>query len=126
MKSFNIQELLHRKSKQHRTKPMHPSSVRAFQRHQEHNLKHPGSVELITPKKLLSFIDRLEIDHVGQEQHKMKQQKAKQSLIGFHPDFVFRGWGALFQILGLNKTERNILSQFLAKFPQILKKFQHI
>jgi hypothetical protein len=31
-KSFNIQELLHHKSKRHGTKPMHPSSSRAFQR----------------------------------------------------------------------------------------------
>ncbi len=40
-KSFNIQELLHCKSKRHGTKPMHPSLLRACQRHQEHNLKHP-------------------------------------------------------------------------------------
>jgi hypothetical protein len=33
---FNIQELLHYKSKHHETL----SSSRAFQRHQEHNLKH--------------------------------------------------------------------------------------
>jgi len=33
-KSFNIQDFLHRKSKCHGTKPMHPSSLRAFQRHQ--------------------------------------------------------------------------------------------
>jgi hypothetical protein len=33
----------------------------------------------------------LEIDHVGQEQHKMKEQKAKQSLIGFHADFYLGG-----------------------------------
>jgi hypothetical protein len=41
-------------------KPMHPPSSRAFQRHQEHNLKHPASVDLITTKqnKLPSFIDR--------------------------------------------------------------------
>jgi hypothetical protein len=65
-KSFNIQELWHGKSKQHGTKPMHPSSLRAFQRHQEHDLKHPSSVDLITTKqnktkqnKLPSFIDRL-------------------------------------------------------------------
>jgi hypothetical protein len=32
-------------------KPMHPSSLRAFQRHQEHDLKHPGSVDLITTKQ---------------------------------------------------------------------------
>ncbi len=62
-KSFNIQELLHSKSKHHGTKPMlHPSSSssRAFQRHQEHNLKHPPSVDLIPSKqnKLPSFIDR--------------------------------------------------------------------
>ncbi len=60
-KSFNIQELLHYKSKHHGTEPMHPSSLRAFQRHQEHNLKHPGLVDFITTKqnKLPSFIDRL-------------------------------------------------------------------
>ncbi len=60
-KSFNIQELLHRKSKHHVTKPMHPSSSRALQRYQEHNLKHPALVDLITTKqnKLPSFIDRL-------------------------------------------------------------------
>ncbi len=61
-KSFNIQELLHHKSKCHGTKPMHPSLSKAFKPHQEHNLnlKHPGSVDLITTKqnKLASFIDR--------------------------------------------------------------------
>jgi hypothetical protein len=62
-KSFNIQELLHHKSKRPETKPMHPSSLRAFQRDQECNLKHPGSVDLITTKKNKtnnrpSFIDR--------------------------------------------------------------------
>jgi hypothetical protein len=50
-KSFNIQELLHRKSKRRETKPMHPSSSRAFQRHQEHDLKHAGLVDLITTKQ---------------------------------------------------------------------------
>jgi hypothetical protein len=41
--------------------PMYPSSSsRAFQRHQEHYMKHPSSVDLITTKqnKLRSFIDR--------------------------------------------------------------------
>jgi hypothetical protein len=40
---------------------MHPFLLRAFQRHQERDLKHPGSVDLITTKqnKLPSFIDRL-------------------------------------------------------------------
>jgi hypothetical protein len=50
-KSFNIQELLHHKSKHHETKPMQPSSSKAFQRHQEHDLKHPGSVDLINTNK---------------------------------------------------------------------------
>jgi hypothetical protein len=45
--SFNIQELLHCKSKCHGTKPMHPS-LKAFQQHQEHNLKHPNLVNFIT------------------------------------------------------------------------------
>jgi hypothetical protein len=61
-KLFNIQKLLHHKSKLHGTKPMHPSLLRAFQRHQEHNLKHPGVVDLITIKQnktnyLPSWID---------------------------------------------------------------------
>jgi hypothetical protein len=50
-KSFNIQKLLHRKSKHHKTKPMHPSSSRAFQRDQECDLKHPGLVDLIGTNK---------------------------------------------------------------------------
>ncbi len=75
-KSFNIQELLHHKSKPHETKPMHSSSLSsassAFQRHQrssqEHNLKHPSLVDLITTKqnktkqnKLPSFTDRCDL-----------------------------------------------------------------
>jgi hypothetical protein len=57
--SSNIQKLLH-KSKGQGTKPMHPSSLRAFKRHQEHDLKHPGSANLITSKQkeLPSFTDR--------------------------------------------------------------------
>jgi len=60
-KSFNIQELLHCKSRHHGTTPMHPSLLRAFQRHQEHDLKHPSTVDLITTKqnKLPCFIGRL-------------------------------------------------------------------
>jgi hypothetical protein len=60
-KSFNIQELLHCKSKRHGTKPMHPKPLsRAFQRHQENDLKHPNAVDLMTTKQnnLPSFIDR--------------------------------------------------------------------
>jgi hypothetical protein len=47
--------------KRHGAKPMHPSLSRAFQRHREQDLKHPGSVDLITTKqnKLPSFVDRL-------------------------------------------------------------------
>jgi hypothetical protein len=65
-KSFNIQELLHCKSKHNEIKPMHPSSSRAFQRHQEHNLKHPGLVDLVTTKqnKLPSFMDQSEINYI--------------------------------------------------------------
>jgi hypothetical protein len=55
-KSFNIQELLHHKSKHHGTKPL----SRAFQRHQDHDLKHPGSADLITTKtKQTTFLHRL-------------------------------------------------------------------
>jgi hypothetical protein len=50
-KSFNIQKLLHHKSKHHVTKPMHPSSSTAFQRHQEHDLKHPSLMDLIRTNK---------------------------------------------------------------------------
>jgi hypothetical protein len=50
-KSFNIQELLLCNSKCHETKPMHPSSSRAFQRDQEHHLKHPSSLDLISTKQ---------------------------------------------------------------------------
>jgi hypothetical protein len=59
-KSFNIEKLLHQKSNRLGTKPMHPSSSRAFERHKEHDLKHPGSMNLINTKqnKLSSFIDR--------------------------------------------------------------------
>jgi hypothetical protein len=56
-KTFNIQEL---KSKHHGAKHAHPSLSRAFQRHQEHNLKHLDEVDFITTKqnKLPSFINR--------------------------------------------------------------------
>jgi hypothetical protein len=60
-KSFNIQELLHCKSKRHRTKPMQPSSSRAFQRYQERDLKHLGLVDLIITNQI--------------EQNKTKQYK---------------------------------------------------
>jgi hypothetical protein len=56
-KSFNIQHFLHCKSNRHGTKPMHPFSLRAFQRHQEHNLKHRDSVDLITTKQT-TFLHR--------------------------------------------------------------------
>ncbi len=61
-KSFNIQELLHPKSKRHETKPMHPSLSRAFKRQQEHDLKHPALMDLIPTEQnktnyLPSWID---------------------------------------------------------------------
>jgi hypothetical protein len=43
-KSFNIQDVVE-------PKPMHHSSSRALQRHQEHDLKHPGLVDLITTEQ---------------------------------------------------------------------------
>jgi hypothetical protein len=46
--SFNIQELLHRKSNHRGTKPMHPASSKAFQRHPGHNLNDAGLVDLIS------------------------------------------------------------------------------
>ncbi len=49
---------MHRKSKRQRTNPMHPSSSSNFQRHQEHNLKHPGSVDFKTNYLPLPFTDR--------------------------------------------------------------------
>jgi hypothetical protein len=59
-RSFKIQELLHHKSNCYETKPMHPFSSRAFQRYQEHDLKHCSLVDLIITKqnKLPCFIDR--------------------------------------------------------------------
>ncbi len=56
-KSFNIQELLHHKSKHHGTKPMHPSLLRVFQKNEEHNLKHLGLVDLIITKQTI-FLHR--------------------------------------------------------------------
>jgi hypothetical protein len=59
-KSFNIQELLHRKSKLHEPSPCTPPHQELSKRHQEHDLKHPSLVDLIITKqnKLPSFIDR--------------------------------------------------------------------
>jgi hypothetical protein len=57
---LEIQELLHWKSRRHGTKLTDLFLSRAFQRHQEHNVKHPDLVDFITTKqnKLPSFIDR--------------------------------------------------------------------
>jgi len=54
-KSFDIQELLHRKSKCHGTKPMNPSSSRAFQRHQKHDMKDPGGSHNYETKQTTFF-----------------------------------------------------------------------
>jgi hypothetical protein len=40
-------------------KPMHPFSLRAFQKDQEHDLKHPSWVDLISTKQTNYFIDRI-------------------------------------------------------------------
>jgi hypothetical protein len=53
MKSFNAQELLHHKSKRHGTKPMHPSSSRAFKQKTPRTQSEEAysSVDLITTKQ---------------------------------------------------------------------------
>jgi hypothetical protein len=60
-KSFNIQELFAPQVQTSWNQAHAPLSSRAFQRHQEHNLKHSNWVDLKTTKqnKLPSFIDRL-------------------------------------------------------------------
>jgi hypothetical protein len=58
-KSFNIPEFLHRKSKHHGSKPMHPSSSKALQRYQEQASQFGGSLNYKTKQnKLPSLIDR--------------------------------------------------------------------
>jgi hypothetical protein len=88
-KSFNIQELLHHKSKHHGTKQMDHSSSRAFQRHQEHDLKHPSLVDLITTKqnKLPSFIDRYA--GVATKTTASHLQQSKLYWVSFDPFCVF-------------------------------------
>jgi hypothetical protein len=49
LNKYNI--VLHRKSKRHGTKLMHPSSLRAFQRDEECDMKQPGLVDLISTNK---------------------------------------------------------------------------
>jgi hypothetical protein len=50
-KSFNTQELLESKSKRHETKADAPLLLKSFQRDQEHDLKHCGSVDLMSKKQ---------------------------------------------------------------------------
>jgi hypothetical protein len=76
---------------------MHTSSSRAFQIHQEHDLKHPGTVDLITTKqnKLPSFIDRIKTKTLACKHlvtyfelvkfmHQLKTRKKKISLINYY------------------------------------------
>jgi hypothetical protein len=49
--SFNIQELPHLKSKTPWNQAHAPLLLRAFQRDQEHDMKHPCSVDLISTKQ---------------------------------------------------------------------------
>jgi hypothetical protein len=62
-KSFNLQELLHHKSKRHETKAMQPSLSRVFQGYPEHNLKHHGLVDLIDTKQT-TLLHTLLITHL--------------------------------------------------------------
>ncbi len=68
-KSFNIQELLHCKSKHHGTKPMHPSSLGAFQFIGSHNYKknklpyfiercHAKCLNLCKKRQMILFIQK--------------------------------------------------------------------
>jgi hypothetical protein len=60
-KSFNIQELLHLEVQTSWNQAHAPLLMESSPRHQELDLKHPRSVDLITTKqnKLPSFIDTL-------------------------------------------------------------------
>jgi hypothetical protein len=88
-KLFNSQELLHHKSKCHETKLMHPSSVTAFKRDQEHNLKHPGSVHLISTnktKKLPCFIDRFFFHKLKKSWHSKKKNANESTILPYEND----------------------------------------
>jgi hypothetical protein len=63
---------------------MHPSSLRAFQRHQEHDLKHLVLVDFIITKKkkkLPSFIETLNLkfffNHVLKQNHQKEKIRQK-------------------------------------------------
>jgi hypothetical protein len=69
IKSFNIQELVHGKSKHHETKLMHPYyTSRAFQRNQECDLKHPSLLDLITTKqnKQTTFLHKIDVSKTSE------------------------------------------------------------
>jgi len=100
-KSFNIKKLLHHKSKHHETKPMHPFSLRAFQRDQECNLKHPGLVDLISTNKLPCFIDRFYMQLVKKFMWKFgnlntKWEKKEKNQCNLFFKFLFDGGLFLF------------------------------
>jgi hypothetical protein len=79
-KSFNIQELLHCVSKRHETKLMHPFSLRALQRDQECDPKHPGSVDLIgttqNKTKQTNYLASW-IDYQNQEENKVDRVRRR-------------------------------------------------
>jgi hypothetical protein len=61
---------------------MHPSSLRAFKRHQEHDLKHHGLVDLITTKQNKTNYDPSLID--GVPKRTFKKHKSEK----FHASFM--------------------------------------
>ncbi len=111
-KSFNIQECLHYKSKHHETKPMHMFSLRAFQRNQECNLKHPSLVDLMSTNKTNKspcFIDRFYAQLVknfmwkfGNLNVKWKKKRKKTQKNHFKNNFFYIG-----------KASMNFIFQFL-------------
>jgi hypothetical protein len=67
---------------------MHPSSLRAFQRHQEHDLKHPGLVDLVTPKQT-TFLHR------------------------YHPENILN----IFLIIQVNNIDYKLLKMLMSIYP---------
>jgi len=117
-KSFNIQELLHHKSKHHESKLMHPSSSRAFQKNQGRNLKHPSSMDLISTKQNKETSSGQQTsewmkERVSKAYHEWTRRKEEQ-----------RRENVKFQcLLGLCATCRILFFHNLHKFQNINKTF---
>jgi hypothetical protein len=91
---------------------MHPSLSRAFKKHQEHHLKHTGSVDLITTKqnKLPSFIDRYVIRrfwHISHhlqgdviiKHHGLNQHRRDDLILQLHSGPCSRNWMISFDVI---------------------------